>query len=383
MTLGPVGPTEAAIEGRILAIGPSRGGVADAFRRSVLELRGRGKDVMVVDLPIGRVPALSAIGRVLAASREIRRAAVIHVEFGSNDTEVFWFGFAAVLIRPDCVVVVHDYPKFAHVPSAALVPASSRWLQGLVHRVISPAIDGLLVRTVMRRSGVLVVFGEEARRAWLEQGASRVEVVRHGGEVLAEEHVVPPSQGETIVLAGFLGPHKGVDTLLNAWQRINAYVDLTLTIGGVAEPPDDVWMVELERRSAGLPNPPRFLGRVAEERDFQRLLGRAAIVVLPYRRSSPASGVLVRAMLAGRAVISTPTPAASAVIVDHENGILVPINDAEALADAILSLVRSPQERDRLGAAAARTARELFTWSGHVDGLERAYRAARSPQDES
>lgn len=179
------------------------------------------------------------------------------------------------------------------------------------------------------------------------------------------------------MFAGFIGPHKGVDVLLDAWRRIGAVVDSQLVIAGGPGTPDAAWLLELERDAAGLANPPRFLGHVPDDKDFQGLINGAAMVVLPYRSSSPASGVLARAMAAGRAVVATRVPAASAAIVSGENGVLVAPGDPDALADAILGLWRSPGERDRLGAAAARTARTLFSWSRHLEGLERAYAAAR------
>jgi glycosyltransferase involved in cell wall biosynthesis len=234
----------------------------------------------------------------------------------------------------------------------------------------------LLVRALVRRAGVLVVFGEEAQQAWLAKGVARVEIIAHGSDT-PRSPLIPPSRGESILFAGFIGLQKGVDTLLKAWEGVNTLVDLPLVIAGDAGSPHDVWLRELEQRFAELPNPPRFIGSVREEQDFQELINRAAIVVLPYRFSSPASGVLVRAMAAGRAVIATPVPAAKAAIIDAENGVLVPINDPVALADAILALYRSPRERDRLGEAAARTAAQVFTWSRHLEGLERAYDAAQ------
>jgi glycosyltransferase involved in cell wall biosynthesis len=180
-----------------------------------------------------------------------------------------------------------------------------------------------------------------------------------------------------VLFAGFLGPHKGLDTLLEAWARVNERVQLQLVIAGGTDPIHSPWTRALERRFAGLTNSPRFLGPIPEEGGFQELFDHAAIVVLPYRFSSPASGVLIRAMAAARPVIATPVPAARATIVHDENGVFVPIDDAEALAEAILALYRAPEERDRLGESAARTMRERYSWERHLEGLERAYATAR------
>jgi hypothetical protein len=99
MTLPEAGPGRS-----ILAVGASRGGVGDVFRRVVGELRGRAHRVEVVDVPLGRIPAVTAIARAYGVRRALASVATVHLEFGSNDIEVFWFALAAVLMRPDCVV---------------------------------------------------------------------------------------------------------------------------------------------------------------------------------------------------------------------------------------------------------------------------------------
>jgi glycosyltransferase involved in cell wall biosynthesis len=360
----------------ILAAGASRGGVGHVFRRVVLELRERGYAVDVVDIPVGRAPALKAIATAYATRRAIARAATLHIEFGSNDTEAIWFALTALLMRRDCVVVIHDYPDLAHFPAVGLLPTEQRWSMAIGLRVLSPLLDRTLIRLIVRRPGAVVVFGAEARAHVLAAGARHVEVVTHGGDLPAAA-APPPSSGESVLFAGFIGPSKGVDTLLAAWERVNEEVSLPLVLAGDPGPANYVWKTGLEQRYAKLPNPPRFLGPVPDEGRFQDLINHAAVVVLPYRFSSPASGILVRAMTAGRPVIATPVPAARASIVPGGNGILVPIDDAAALATAILTLANSPAERDRLGRAASLTARTRFTWEKHVDGLERAYRAAR------
>lgn len=345
------------------------------FRRVVIELRRRGHHVEVVEMQRRHAPAVTGLASAYGARRAIATADTVHLELGSNDIEVFWFALGAVLMRRDCVVIAHDYPQLAHVPAAGMLPTSSRWSRALAYRVLSPALDRLLVRTVVRRSAVLVVFGEQARRGWLARGAAHVEIIAHGSDPPAAD-AVSPSSGESVLFAGFIGPRKGVDILLEAWRRVGPLIDVPLLLAGAPGTADDAWLHELQRTASTMTNPPRFLGDIPDEVAFQSLINRAAIVVLPYRSSSPASGVLIRAMSAGRPVIATLVPAASA-IVDGDNAVLVPRGDPQALAEAIRDLWRSPWQRDRLGREAARTAARLFSWRCHVAGLERAYAAAR------
>ncbi|MET9519574.1 GT4 family glycosyltransferase PelF [Streptomyces sp. NPDC002994] len=68
---------------------------------------------------------------------------------------------------------------------------------------------------------------------------------------------------------------------------------------------------------------------------------------------------LVEAMFCGRATVSTDVGAVVEVI--GGTGLVVPPRNPRALADACVALMRDPQRRDRLGAAARARALELFT----------------------
>ncbi|WP_381794353.1 DUF3492 domain-containing protein [Streptomyces niveus] len=68
---------------------------------------------------------------------------------------------------------------------------------------------------------------------------------------------------------------------------------------------------------------------------------------------------LVEAMFCGRATVSTDVGAVVEVI--GGTGLVVPPRNPRALADACLALLRDPERRERLGAAARARALELFT----------------------
>ena len=74
-------------------------------------------------------------------------------------------------------------------------------------------------------------------------------------------------------------------------------------------------------------------------------------------------GVIIEAMHAGVPVISTQHRAIAELVTDGENGLLVPVRDREALAQAIGRLALDPPLRDRMARANQRRAREF---SGEV-----------------
>jgi glycosyltransferase involved in cell wall biosynthesis len=364
----------------ILAVGPARGGVGDVFRRALDGLTDAGYAVEIITPDAPRRIAWDVLRHAWRWRRSLRRADIVHVEFGSNDVGVFWFLVAVLLVRRDCVVVAHDYPQSIRHPGAWLLPTGRRRLSAIAYRLVSPIVDPLLMRWLRRRSGVLAVFSEAACDGWRRRGVPRVQLIHLGGNP-PRERSRAPSEGVCVLFAGFLGPGKGVDTLLEAWRTVGREVELPLVIAGDAAPPYDVWLGELRSQAAAMPNPPRFVGGIPDEDDFDALIASAAIVVMPYRTSSPASGILVRSMWSGRPVIITAVPAARA-IVSGTDGVVVGVDDPPALAEAIRSLSSDPALRDRLGSQARATAARRFGWARHLADLRAAYAMAVGPDED-
>lgn len=73
--------------------------------------------------------------------------------------------------------------------------------------------------------------------------------------------------------------------------------------------------------------------------------------------------VLLEAMLSGRAVVATGVGSIPDAVHDGETGLLVPVNDPDALASALRRLQQDRGLRSELGAAAVRLAQERFTVS--------------------
>src|SRR5262249_8728701 len=98
--------------------------------------------------------------------------------------------------------------------------------------------------------------------------------------------------------------------------------------------------------------------------DHARLfpLYRAAdVVVAPSVWPEPLSRVLVEAMHFGRPVVATFTGGSPEAVEDGVTGLLVRKNDAGALAEAIIALLRDPARRERMGAAARARLASVFS----------------------
>jgi starch synthase len=75
-------------------------------------------------------------------------------------------------------------------------------------------------------------------------------------------------------------------------------------------------------------------------------------------------------------VVATTAGAIPEVVEDGVTGLLVPPDDPEALANAVVSLLSDPQRMKAMGKAGAEMVREHFTWNKVaervIQGCERA-----------
>ena len=85
---------------------------------------------------------------------------------------------------------------------------------------------------------------------------------------------------------------------------------------------------------------------------------------------------LLEAMASGVCCIATPVGMVGDVVVDGENGLIVPFDDAEAFLRQTRKLVESPDLRRCMGEAARRTIVDRYQWWQVTQGVHELYRVA-------
>ncbi len=153
----------------------------------------------------------------------------------------------------------------------------------------------------------------------------------------------------TIGALGRIAPNKGFDVLVEACRLLaQSGVKVRCVIGGVDLQGTTDELVRL-RDAAGLsPEQLHLPGWISDPAAFLRSLD---IFVMPSRREV-LSIALLEAMEAGRPIVCTRVPGLESVFDDGKEGLFVDIEDAKGLADAIASLVRSPEKAKAMAAAA-------------------------------
>lgn len=150
-----------------------------------------------------------------------------------------------------------------------------------------------------------------------------------------------------ILFVGRLEKRKGFNVLLEAFKLVQMEVpDARLLVVGAFSNEDKKPFIEFIRKNRiyGV----RFIGYVPEE-DLPRYYHTCDIFCAPSLGYESFGMVLVEAMAAGKPVVASAIPGYSEVVKSGVEGLLVPPGDPQALARAIIHLLRNPQLRATMG----------------------------------
>lgn len=208
-----------------------------------------------------------------------------------------------------------------------------------------------------------VVFQNPTDRAlFLEMGivrAERTQLVPGSGVDTAHFAVMPEPAGS--VRALFLGRllrDKGVVTLAEA-ARILKRRDPSIRIEllGDLDPgnPASIERADLEAWRAE-----DLLDWTASVADVRPRLAASHMAVLPSLREGVPMALL-EAASCGRAMVATDAPGCRDAVQDGVTGLLTPVENAEALAEAILTLAHDADRRRKMGLAARARAEQEFS----------------------
>ncbi len=282
----------------------------------------------------------------------------------------------------DTVIVQHEFGVFGGPDGADVLELVSRLAVPVVvvlHTVLEkPTPSQRAIVEELALSAERVVAQSAVARQRLLDGheiePAGVVVIQHGAPLnVAPRSLHGASGRRPLILSwGLIGPGKGIEFAIEALaglrdlEPLPRYRVLGETHPNVLRRSGEAYRESLQDRAAelGVGGLVEFADGYRETGEILAEIRRADIVLLPYlSRDQVVSGVLVEAIASGKPVVSTAFPHAVELL-GRGSGIVVPHEDAGAIAAGLRVLLTDP-EAARRAAAVARRQAESLCWD-HV-----------------
>jgi len=229
--------------------------------------------------------------------------------------------------------------------------SSSRLYGSSMRRFAAPFVD-LLAKVGVRRADGVRTLSEFTTDLVREEGVEPVAefpaFVDFG--LYRDRPRSPQPARAALLFVGVLEDYKGIDVLAEAWRQAAPRVpDAELRLvgrGGKLDVVEDL-LVDLPRQTRWFP--------ALDQAELLTELDRATALVLP-SRSEGLPRIVLESFCRGRPVVGARAGGVVDLVRDGENGVLVEVEDAEALADALVEILLEPAWAADLATGAARSA---------------------------
>ena len=225
------------------------------------------------------------------------------------------------------------------------------------------AMTGPLLKNILTAPGVKLIFqNPDDRELMIQRRFARQSdaiLIPGSGVDLTKFSFTSEPHGVPLVLMPTRLVHdKGVSVFVEAARILKKRgVNARFEIAGgeTKHNPKGITRAEMEAMTAD--GAAQWLGRVE---DMPGLLARAALIVYPSSYGEGLPRVLLEACAAGRAIVTTDHPGCREAVRHGENGLLVPVRNAQATAAAIEKLLQDPELRRSMGAKGRARAEKDF-----------------------
>jgi glycosyltransferase involved in cell wall biosynthesis len=358
---------------------PLQGGLGDYTRRLAEALVGLGHELHVITRFVAGEPT-----NTVCAGVHVHRL----VTAWNWETRRRIEGFNR-LFRPDVLNLQYQAAAYQMHPAINLLPAALAKRIPTVVTFHDLRVPYLFPKAGFLRWRAIVAMAKGASACITTNVEDRDTLSREGVRMISlipiGSNIIPVPLGsfdpaawrrargiaEDVVLIGyfgFLNESKGAEVLLRALSLLRARgVNAGLLhIGGRvgdSDPTNKAYAAQLDRLAGELGLREHIYATgFLDERGVSEAFAACVCIALPYRDgASFRRGTLMAALAHRCAVITTQPRITLSELVHEENVLLVPPDQADALADAIARLIGDPALRARLQAGAGALSR-LFEW---------------------
>lgn len=296
---------------------------------------------------------------------------ILHFELGYGSHSELWkiWSMRNKLNSTKLVVTLHDPPIIVGKPFYEFI-SSEFLLSRAIRKLLDITLGQIVIKRVVKLANAIIVLNPLGVNLVSKQfGIDEKKVYYTPLPNLVPVHDIPTTK-EGILFFGNLAKHKGLDTLIAAYQE-SKVKDKLILAGGWGDNKqyrDNIEKLITQNSSITI------TGRISDER-LSDLLARAMMVVLPYEDPGiiHASGPLISGMSAGKAVIASDIPIFSAYINNGINGLLFESGNIESLAMKIKFLANNLSELKSIENAASEFAKNEFSEQKIANKLREVY----------
>ena len=308
------------------------------------------------------------LGDLLEDLRQLKVILQLHRMVKRNAIDLIHANSLSVALLGGIVARINRIPILMHKRYATSYGVLDRICERLLHRVI-------LVSEATRWN-----FAPTAKQTLIYNGVDLDAFQASPEEVQDLRAELLPDASDASIVAGVvtrITPEKGIHFLVRAIAALKGLSLLTgtdiklLIVGGPYFQKDIDYMNELKQEVAdlGVEDSIIFTGFLSDTRVVTSLLD---IVLVPSIIPEACPRTIIEAMAVGKPVIATPL-GGSKELVTPDTGILVPPEDASAIADAIAILTTDRERLRAMGKASRNRAEQLFSSEKNTALTEAVY----------
>lgn len=243
----------------------------------------------------------------------------------------------------------------------------NRWVDRMAERFLAPhtlrLANSLAVAQSLERAFNLPV--EQTRIIPNAVKLPEVDQVEARRSIREELHLHPHAR--IVLMVGRTQAGKNYQMFIRAGRQVCAELaDVFFLAAGTG--PQEAELRDLVQQE-GLAGRIMFLG---SRHDVPRLLAAADVFCFT-SNSEGLPNAVIEAMATGLPVVCTAFPAAREVIPTSDLGILVPLNDDQAMAGEVVRLLKNDNVRNEFSRKAREHTRACFTWERVVRNTEALY----------
>lgn len=232
-------------------------------------------------------------------------------------------------------------------------------IQWFLAQFLFPKADGIILQT------------KDAKEAFGKKVQEKAVILPNPMNALFVRDLYLGERQKEIVTVGRIDSNKNQELLIDAFSEIaKEFPEWKCKLYGDGE---KRFALEKKVAEKGLENQILFMGR---QSDIPDKIGQVAIFVLPSKVEGMPNA-LIEAMALGLAVISTNCPCGGPreLITEGVNGLLIQVDDKDALKNALVTLMNQKKLRETLGSKAFESSKAYYpdkvlkVWQEYLENL--------------